>query len=102
MAMHDIRSGSQLELGPADAGRAVSADEFANAAYQEPWRYERVRGRLVVMAPDGEGHVHAVNPWLESLFGYRITHREIVRIVVPNCWVRVNEGTDRIGDIGVF
>jgi Uma2 family endonuclease len=102
MATHQIRSGSQLELGPGDAGRDISAGEFADAVFQEPWRYERASGRLVVMAPDGEAHIDAVDPWLERLFGYRSTHREIVRRVVPNAWIRVDDGTDRIGDIGVY
>ena len=37
-------------------GRALSAEEFADAVYKEPWRYQRERGRLVVMAPDGGDH----------------------------------------------
>jgi Uma2 family endonuclease len=102
MATDEIRSRSQLELGPDDAGRVVSAEEFADAVYKEPWRYERERGRLVVMPPDGEDHVGAAVPWLDALFGYRINHRKIVQRVVPNSWVRVDGGTDRIGDIGVF
>jgi hypothetical protein len=57
MATHDTRARSPLALGPQDAGRAVSAQEFARAVYQEPSRYEREPGRLVVMAPDGEAHV---------------------------------------------
>jgi Uma2 family endonuclease len=102
MATHEIRSRSQLVLGPEDAGRAVSAEEFAKAEYREPWRYERERGRLIVMPPDGEAHVGATDPWLEQLIVYRVQHREVVQRVVPNAWVRVDKGTDRIGDIGVF
>jgi Uma2 family endonuclease len=102
MATDEVRSRSQLVLGPDDAGRAVSADEFAEAIYEEPWRYEREEGRLVVMAPDGEDHVEAADPWLDYLFVYRSGHRDVVQRVVPNAWVRVDEGTDRIGDIGVF
>src|SRR4051794_33912292 len=102
MATHELRSGSRLELGPGDAGRVLSAQEFADAILREPWRYERVSGRLVVMAPDGEDHIDTVDPWLERLFDYRATHRAIVRRVVPNAWLRVDGGTDRIGDIGVY
>ncbi len=100
MATHEIRS--QLELGPHDAGRPLTAEEFADADYEEPWRYERERGRLVVMAPDGGDHVETTDPWLEHLIVYRTHHREAVQLVVPNAWVRVDDGTDRIGDIGVF
>jgi Uma2 family endonuclease len=89
-------------LGPDDAGRAVSAEEFAKADYQEPWRYEREGGRLVVMPPDGEAHVDTASPWLRKLCSFWDQHPEIVARVVPNAWVRVDEGTDRIGDIGVF
>jgi Uma2 family endonuclease len=102
MATHEIRSDSQLEFGPDDAGRLVSAEEFADASYQGPWRYERVRGRLVVMAPDGGDHVETTAPWLERLIVYRVNHREVVHLVVPNAWIRVDDGTDRIGDIGVY
>jgi Uma2 family endonuclease len=102
MATDEIHSRSQLELGPDDGDRVLSADEFADAIYKEPWRYERERGRLVVMAPDGEDHVEAAEPWLEHLIVYRVQHREVVQRVVPNSWVRVDDGTDRIGDIGVF
>jgi Uma2 family endonuclease len=102
MATHETRSDTRLELGPDDEGRALSADEFADAIYQEPWRYERVSGRLVVMAPDGEGHIDATDPWLERLIVYRVAHRDVVRRVVPNAWIRVDDGTDRIGDLGVY
>jgi Uma2 family endonuclease len=102
MATHEVRSRSQLVLGPDDAGRAVSAEELAQAEYQEPWRYERERGRLVVVPPDGEDHVDTASPWLERLIGYRLDHPDVVQRVVPNAWVRVDQGTDRIGDLGVF
>src|SRR5712691_9697302 len=102
MATQQIRSRTQLELGPDDAGRAVSAEEFADAEYQEPWRYERVRGRLVVMAPDGENHVDTLSPWLRRLYAFWDAHSEVVERVVPNAWIRVDGGTDRIGDIGVY
>src|SRR3954468_15407128 len=102
MATHETRSVSRLELGPEDAGRPLSAEEFADAEYREPWRYEREDGRLVVMAPDGQGHIDAVDPWLERLILFRTTHRDLIRRVVPNAWIRVDGGTDRIGDIGVY
>jgi Uma2 family endonuclease len=102
MATDEVRSRSQLVLGPDDAGRVVSAEQFAKADYQEPWRYEREGGRLIVMPPDGEAHVDTASPWLERLIGYRLDHPDVVQRVVPNTWVRVDQGTDRIGDLGVF
>jgi Uma2 family endonuclease len=102
MATHEIRPGSQLELGPQDAGRLVSSEEFADAIYQEPWRYERVNGRLVVMAPDGGNHARSASPWFKRLVVYWDHHPEVVELVLTNTWVRIDGGTDRIGDIGVF
>jgi Uma2 family endonuclease len=102
MATDEIRARSQFTLGPEDAGRAVSAEEYAKAVYQEPWRYERERGRLVVMAPDGEAHQETESPWLRKLCSFWDHHPAIVHSVLPNAWVRVEEGTDRIGDIGVI
>src|SRR4051812_32378830 len=102
MARHEVRSGTQLCLGRDDAGRVISAEEFAEAFYEEPWRYERVRGRLTVMAPDGGKHVESTNPWLKRLIVYSVNRSEIVQLVVPNAWVRVDDGTDRIGDLGVY
>ncbi|MHC5542876.1 Uma2 family endonuclease [Singulisphaera rosea] len=102
MATHEPEITDQLTLDLEDNGRSVSAEEFANADYLEPWRYERVAGRLVVMAPDGGDHVETASPWLERLILYRVQHPEIVEIVVPNAWVRIDDGTDRIGDIGIY
>jgi Uma2 family endonuclease len=102
MATHGTRSDTELELGPGDAGRAVSAEEFASACYEEPWRYERERGRLVVISPDGGDHVETTSPWLRKLMVFWNDHPQIVQRVVPNAWVRVDNGTDRIGDVGVY
>jgi Uma2 family endonuclease len=102
MATHESRSRAQLELGPNDAGRYLSAEEFADAIYAEPWKYEREKGRLIVMPPDGEGHVSTTSPWLKRLIVYWDSHPEVVERVVPSAWVRVDDGTDRIGDIGVY
>jgi Uma2 family endonuclease len=102
MATDEVRSRSQLTLGPDDAGRAVSAEEFADADYQEPWRYEREGGRLIVMPPDGGEHQGTTSPWLRILFSFWEYHPEVVQFIAPGAWVRVDAGTDRIGDIGVY
>jgi Uma2 family endonuclease len=91
-----------LHLGPHDQGRIVSADEFAEAEYAEPWKYERDQGRLIVMPPDGPGHDRCSEPVRDHLGAFRLAHPGLVDEVVSEAWVRVDGGTDRIGDIGVF
>ena len=89
-------------LGPADEGRLVPGDEFAAATFAEPWVYERVVGRLVVMSPEGKDHVRSSTPWLTRLSAYALTCPDRVQAVVPSPWVRIDANTDRIGDIGVY
>jgi Uma2 family endonuclease len=91
-----------LRLGPNDRGRIVTSDEFREAECAEPWRYEREQGRLVVMPPDGPGHDRSSEPVRDHLGAYRLAHLDRVDEVVSEAWVRVDDGTDRIGDIGVF
>ena len=102
MATDHAPAETRLTLGPDDEGRPLSGAEFAEADFLEPWRFERVDGRLIVMPPDGSGQVSAASPWLEALFGYKIQNPGRVRVVVPNCWVVLGDEIDRIGDIGVF
>jgi Uma2 family endonuclease len=91
-----------LRLGPQDHGRSITADEFADANYAEPWKYEREQGRLIVMPPDGPGHDRGSEPVRDYLGAYRLAHPDVVEEFVSEAWVRVDAGTDRIGDIGVF
>ncbi len=93
---------SVLSLGPDDHGRAITAEEFAEANYAEPWKYEREDGKLIVMPPDGPAHDDCSEPVRDLLGAYRISHPDVVEKVVSEAWVRVDDGTDRIGDIGVF
>ena len=91
-----------LHLGRADHGRLVSHAEFASAFYDEPWKYERVDGRLVVMSPDGWQHVEVSEPWRDHLVVYKLAHPDVVRRVVSQPWCRIDDDNDRIGDIGVY
>ncbi len=92
----------QLRLGRDDDGRLTSADEFVSASFDEPWTYERVEGRLVVMSPEGTGHVLQGLPWQYRLNTYAFNHPGIVQAVVSQAWVRLDGENDRIGDIGVY
>jgi Uma2 family endonuclease len=91
-----------LRLGKTDEGRLVSSDEFAEAEFDEPWKYEREDGKLIVLAPSGEGHLYATVPWRDDLIFYRRDRPDIVQLIATEAWIRVNDGTDRIGDIGVY
>ncbi len=91
-----------LRLGKRDEGLPVSSEEFAEADFDAPWKYEREDGRLIVMAPAGEGHSYVSEPWRDRLGAYRLAHPDVVDLVVSEAWVRVDGGTDRIGDIGVY
>jgi Uma2 family endonuclease len=80
----------------------ITAEEFAEAEYAQPWRYEREQGRLIVMAPDGPAHDRSSEPVRDHLGAYRLAHPDRVDEVVSEAWVRVDGGIDRIGDIGMF
>ena len=91
-----------LSLGPSDHGRRVSADEFAEAEFPEPWNYEREEGKLVVMAPEGVGHIRASNPWRDRLILWQYAHPGVIEEVVVQAWVQPDGDYDRVGDIGVY
>jgi Uma2 family endonuclease len=102
MADREASVQAPLILGPEDIGRVVSAEEFASAEFVGSYKYERAGGRLIVMAPDGTEHIRASNPWRDRLIFYKHQHPGVVEEVVTGAWVRVEGGTDRIGDIGVY
>ena len=91
-----------LRLGKQDEGRLVSSEEFAEAEFDAPWTYERENERLVVVAPAGEEHLDLSNPWRDRLIFYQYAHPDRVQKVNCEAWLRVDDGTDRIGDIGVY
>jgi Uma2 family endonuclease len=94
--------GTQRKLGQADHGRLVSAQAFADAEFDERWRYERDDGRLVVMAPEGYEHQVTAEPWRDRLVAYKIARPNVVRHVFSHPWVRPDPKNDRIGGSGVF
>lgn len=91
-----------LTLGYDDHGRAVSSEEFASADFEEPWTFERVNGRLIVVAPPGEEHSLCAEPWRDRLVLYKLQHPGSIYLIISEAWLRVDGGTDRIGDIGVY
>ena len=102
MATHEPTIEDQLKLGRLDDGRPTTTEEFANAEYEEPWTYERVDGRLVVMSPEGTGHVKQSEPWLKVLFVYSFLHPEVKLTIASQAWIHADEDNTRIADIGVY
>jgi Uma2 family endonuclease len=102
MATREPTTDEQLHLGKLDDGRPTTPEEFANASYDEPWTYERVNGRLVVMSPEWAGHVIQSVPWHNRLGAYCLAGPEIAQAVVSQAWIHVDDDTTRIAGIGVY
>ena len=96
------REAKPFLLGLGDDGRELTDEEFESAEFEEPWRYELVEGRLSVMSPSGQTHLDGTDPWLERLFEYKLKNRSRIDYVSPEAWVRIRQGQQRIGDIGVY
>ena len=54
------------------------------------------------MPPEGPGHDRGSEPVRDYLGAYRLAHPDLVEEVVSEAWIRIDDGTDRIPDIGVF
>lgn len=93
---------TRLKLGLEDQGRPITAEEFSEAEFDEPYRYERVEGRLVVVSPGGLAHTRMVSAILEHLFVYKSRHQGVVELIASESWIRTSDNTDRIGDIAVY
>ncbi len=93
---------SALLLSPLEAGARVTAAEFARARFQEPFRYERVHGRLVVASPAGPDHRKASRPFRRELGSYWSEHTDLVEDVDVEGWVATSAHEDRVPDICVY
>ena len=93
---------TELVLGIDDHGVPLSADEFAAARFEEPWRYELVKGKLVVMAPSGHEHMRTGEPIRDALVVYKGAHPERVAHVVSEAWISVDGKNQRIADHAVY
>ncbi len=89
-------------LGPDDAGRRVTAEEFTRSEFVEPFQYERVRGRLVVMPPAGPDHRFVSRPFRRTLGAYWNDHLNLVEDVDVEGWVATSPDDDRLPDICVY
>jgi Uma2 family endonuclease len=93
---------TEIRLGVADHGEALSREEFAEAIFEEPWRYELVNGRLVVMSPSGQEHVETGEPFRDAVVAYKLAHPEQIAHVVSEAWISIDEKTQRIADLAVY
>jgi Uma2 family endonuclease len=93
---------AKLTLSQKDHGLELTHEEFAEADFQEPWRYERVNRRLVVMTPAGDGHQSTTEPFRSHLGAYALSHPDIVDHVYQDSWVVIDEDTERFPDIAVY
>lgn len=89
-------------LGPDEAGRPVSAEEYREAEFVEGFQYERVRGRLVVMAPPGHEHRYTSRPFRRILGHYWGEHPDRVDDVDVEGWLATSPDDDRLPDICVY
>ena len=88
-------------LGPEDEGKLISREEFCSLHVQEPWKAERVAGRLEFMPAPGRSHRHAARSFRHHLMLYYAARQDIVADAEGERWAFVGDGTERQGDFGV-
>ena len=91
-----------LLLTAANEGLELTREEFGEAEFDSKFCFERVEGRLNVMAPSGWDHNVTVEPLRDYLGAYRLAHPKVVDHVFHESWTPVEDDTDRIADIAVF
>ena len=91
-----------LLLTDADEGLELTREDFGEAEFDARFRFERVEGRLVVMAPSGIDHHISSEPIRDGLVAYKLSHPKIVEYVFQESWTAVEEDADRIADLAVF
>ena len=96
------RTSTQVEIGPQDAGRKIARQEFSELDFQEPYQYERVRGRLVVRSPPGPEHRRVSRPFRRELGLYWGTHPKFIDDVDVEGWVATSDDDDRIPDVCIY
>lgn len=93
---------TQTRVGPGEAGLTLSRPEFAEADFVAPYGYERSKGAIVVTPPPGYGHHATTKPFQNHLGAYELAHPDIVEDVFRECWIAVDEDTDRMADVAVY
>lgn len=93
---------TRTKLGLKDQGRLLTDEEFVEGVYDEPYRYERMGGRLIVMSPSGKTHLSFIWFILRHLSLFDAGHPGIIELVAPEAWLRTREKHDRMIDVGVY
>ena len=93
---------SKFYLSQTDEGIELTREEYAEADTEEPWRFERANGRLVVMTPAGFEHHITVESFRDSLVAFKLAHPDIVKHVFQESWTAVQDDADRLPDIAVY
>ncbi len=93
---------TELMLGINDHGAPMSFDEFAEATYEEPWRYELVKGKLLVMSPNSDEHADSHEEFRDAFVAYKLSHRSRVGRVLSEAWVSIDGKNQRIADLAVY
>lgn len=94
---------TRLTLSKKDNGRELTHEEFAEADFLEPWRHERVGGKLLILPPRGDAYQCARSGFLDPLvIYYFVTHVGVVDHVYTGAWIVIDELTERVADIAVY
>ena len=88
-------------LGPLDAGKPISRQEFWELEFEGGWRYERGGGRLEVMPPPRRPHRRAAFVFRFHLSRYWMENQARVADVEGERWAHTDAGGDRQTDTTV-
>jgi Uma2 family endonuclease len=79
------RKPTKLFIGPADAGRRMTWEEYQRAEFQKGYRYELINGRLVVAAMPNPKHTVVSNWIYTALLEFQRSHPEVINLVSSHC-----------------
>ncbi|NNJ24757.1 Uma2 family endonuclease [Alienimonas chondri] len=89
-------------LGPEDEGKLISREEFCSLHVLEPWKAERVAGRLEFMPPPGRSHRVASGVFRHALMRYFVARNDLVEDFESERWALVGDDGERQGDAAVM
>ena len=89
--MATVTSASQIMIGPSDAGRTMTLDEFIAAEWQEGYLYELARGVVVVSEVPSVWHAWIVGRVgdIFAVYNHANPGRIILRAAGSDCRIRL-------------